>query len=125
VGWQYESAFARSREAIRTVAHPQIKLTSLIPRAFNSISFNRLIIGLFEWKILRHFYIVIGIIYFKLHNRICAFEYQTIFFSFRINFSSAGKLSTICLALEEVTTTSVKAFTAAVVLTYETTLYPG
>ena len=52
--------FARSREAIRTVAHPQIKLTSLIPRAFNSISFNRLIIGLFEWKILRHFYIVIG-----------------------------------------------------------------
>lgn len=97
LGRQYESAFARSREAIRTVAHPQIKLTSLIPRAFNSISFNRLIIGLFEWKILRHFYIVIGIIYFKLHNRICAFEYQTIFFSFRINFNY--KISAILFLL--------------------------
>ena len=40
-------------------------------------------------------------------------------------FSSAGKLSTICLALVEVTTTSVTAFTAAVVLTYEITVCSG
>ena len=52
---------------------------------------------MFEWKILRHFYIVIGIIYFKLHNRICAFEYQTIFFSFRINFNY--KISAILFLL--------------------------
>ena len=40
-------------------------------------------------------------------------------------FSSLGRLSTICRALVEVTTMSVTAFTAAVVLTYEMTVWPG
>lgn len=40
-------------------------------------------------------------------------------------FSSEGKLSTIWRALLEVTTTSVTALVAAVVLTYEMTVWPG
>ena len=57
------------------------------------------------------------------HQKVTEFIYAPRFLSGpKISFSSCGKLSIINLALLDVTTTSVSAFTAAVVLTYDTTL---